>query len=105
MSCVLVVVRVFLRQVSQHFTSLKVVKRPASLFKDFLKKSAHEQLTLKFSSNQVLTKGLVVISHVELINAISSGLFTKDLQSFLFIELNLKVSMCVGESSFAIKWD
>ena len=54
---------------SQHLSSLKVVKRLA-YFNMNLKESAGEEVNLKFSNDSVLAGGVAVMSPVELINAI-----------------------------------
>ena len=72
-SCTLAVARELLRQASQYFPSLKVVKRIASLLIDFLKESAREKETFKLSASPLLAGMLVVMSPIELINAITSG--------------------------------
>ena len=60
-------------QVPQYFTSSKVVKRHESLIIDFLKEQSSEQVTLKLSANSELAGVVVVMSHVALMNDISSG--------------------------------
>ena len=59
-------------QEGQYVPSLKVVKITSSRLIDFLKESAGDQVTLKFSTNPVLAGSLVVMSSVELINAMQS---------------------------------
>ena len=78
-------------------------KRLASLFIECLKESSGEQATLKLSTNLVFVGEVVVLSPVDLTNAMSYVLFTKETQSFLVIELNLKASMSSGKSSVAIR--
>ena len=48
----------------------------------------------------MLAGGVVVVSPIALINSIASGWFTKEMQSFLVIELNLNVSASSGKVSF-----
>ena len=51
------------------------------------------------SASPVLACGVVVMSHIELINAITSRWVTKDMQSFLVIEFNLNALVSSGKSS------
>ena len=69
--------------------SFEAMKRLASLLTDFLKESFREKVNLKLSSSLVLAGGVVVMLPSELINAIESGWFTKEMQSVLAIELNM----------------
>ena len=78
MFCALEVVMVFLRQVSQCFPSLKVVKILASLLIEFLKESSGDQVTLNSSTNPVLAGGVVVMAPFELTNSIVFRFLTKE---------------------------
>ena len=97
--------RVLLCQASQYFPSLKVAKILASPLIDFLKESSEDQATLKLSAIPVLADGETVMSPVDLINAIASGILTKEMQSFLVIELNRNASASSVKSSVAIRRD
>ena len=60
-------------------------------------------MNLKLSASLVLACGVVVVSTADVINAIASGRFTKEMQYFLAVELNLNTSESSGKSSVAIK--
>ena len=59
-------------------------------------------MALKIPSSPVLESGLVFMSPVEIINTISSGRSTKEMQSYMVIELNLNISESSRKSSVAI---